>query len=113
MYRQTGGMAMGSPLGPVLANIFVGYYEDELFQNIHKTISYFRYVDEILIAHRNSFDINFFYNEISNLHPYLNFTVEKETDGSLPFLGVLLRRTCNFLQISNYRKPTCVGQYIP
>ena len=27
MYRQTDGIAMSSPLGPVLANIFVGYNE--------------------------------------------------------------------------------------
>ena len=31
MYKQTDGVAMGSPLGPALANIFVGYYEEKLF----------------------------------------------------------------------------------
>ena len=34
MYRQTDGVAMVSPLGPVLANIFVGYYERRLRRNI-------------------------------------------------------------------------------
>ena len=53
------------------------------------------------------------YNEISNLCPSLKFTFEKETDGSLPFLDVLLWRTCNSLQIYINRKPTIAGQYIP
>ena len=27
-YKQSDGVAMGSPLGPALANIFVGYYKN-------------------------------------------------------------------------------------
>ena len=30
IYRQTDGVAMGSPLGPALANIFVGFYEQKI-----------------------------------------------------------------------------------
>ena len=35
MHRQIDGVAMGSPLGPCLANIFVGFYESKLFQTIY------------------------------------------------------------------------------
>ena len=31
MYQQKDGVAMGSPLGPALANIFVGFHEEPLF----------------------------------------------------------------------------------
>ena len=31
MYKQTNGVAIGSPLGPASANIFVGNYEENLF----------------------------------------------------------------------------------
>ena len=30
LYRQTDGVAMGLPLGPVLANIFLGYCESKI-----------------------------------------------------------------------------------
>ena len=31
VYKQTNGVAMGSPLGLALANIFAGYYEEKFF----------------------------------------------------------------------------------
>ena len=41
MYKQTDGVAMGSPLGPALANIFVGYYEEKIFSHKIKTFHIF------------------------------------------------------------------------
>ena len=38
MYRQIDGVAMGSPLGPTLANIFVGYYESKLSNKIQNLL---------------------------------------------------------------------------
>ena len=46
MYRQIDGVAVGSPLGPALAHIFVGYYESKLFNKISKPTVYCRYVNE-------------------------------------------------------------------
>ena len=45
MYKQTDRGDMGSPLGPALANIFVGYYEEKLFSQTQKPPTYFKYVD--------------------------------------------------------------------
>ena len=46
MHRQIDGVAMDSPLGPSLANIFVGYYEALLFKRVNKPLMYYRYVDD-------------------------------------------------------------------
>ena len=49
MYRQIDGVAMGSPLGPSLANIFVGFYERRLFQMVKLPNIYLRYVDDTFV----------------------------------------------------------------
>ena len=48
MYKQIDGVAMRSPLGPVLANFFVGYYEEKLFSQTRNPPLYFKYVDDML-----------------------------------------------------------------
>ena len=55
MYKETDGVAMGSPLGPALANIFDGYYEVKLFSQTQKPPTYFRYVDTFAIFNHESF----------------------------------------------------------
>ena len=54
---------MGSPLAPVFANIFLGFYESKRLNeyNLNKPKFYFRYVDDILAAFVNEQDsLNFF-----------------------------------------------------
>ena len=46
MYQQENGVAIGSPLGPALTNIFVGCHEERLFDCDQKPGVYFRYVDD-------------------------------------------------------------------
>ena len=46
MYQQTDEVAMGLSLGPALANIFVGYYEEKLFSQTQKPPTYFTYADD-------------------------------------------------------------------
>ena len=48
-YKQIDGVAMGSPLGPTLADIFLGMIEKQLHDNISQFCLYKRYVDDILL----------------------------------------------------------------
>ena len=54
-YNQIDGVTMGSPLAPVLANIFMGFHESKWLNenNLNKPKFYLRYVDDILVAFDN------------------------------------------------------------
>ena len=46
-YNQIDGVAMGSPLAPVLANVFMSFYECKWLNEYSLNIFYLRYVDDI------------------------------------------------------------------
>ena len=112
MYRQVDGVAMGSPLGPTLANIFVGYLEKHLFSTNTSPNVYLRYVDDTFVMFDRQSDIVDFHKVLNNLHPCLEFTCELEKNNTLPFLDVLVERTNDEFVTSVFRKPTFTGQYV-
>ena len=99
---------MGSPLDPVLANIFMGFHESKWLNeyNLHKPKLYLRYVDDILAAFDNEQDSLKFLN---NRHPNIKFTIEKQSNHSIVFLNVLIsginnqNLTLQTSQIDEYR----------
>jgi retron-type reverse transcriptase len=49
-YEQTEGVAMGSPLSPVIANFFMEDFEkNAIEQATHKPVCWFRYVDDTFV----------------------------------------------------------------
>ena len=109
MYKQTDGVAMGSPLGPALANIFVGFYEEKLFSQKSKPSTYFRYVDDTFAMFCNEEESDNFFKQLNCLHPSLKFTFEKKKNNCLLFLDVNVERTATGFETSVYRKPTFTG----
>ena len=103
---------MGSPLGPALANILVGYYEEKLFSEISKPAVYFRYVDDTFVIYQNEKESKEFLIRLNSLHSSLQFTFEKEKNNSLPFLNVHVEYTKGTYETKVYRKPTFAGQYL-
>ena len=70
-YNQIDGVAMGSPLAPVLANIFMGFHVSKWLNeyNFNKPKFYLRYVDDILAAFDNEQDSLNFLDFLNNRHP--------------------------------------------
>ena len=77
MYKQTDRVTIGSPLGPALADIFVGYYEEELFSQTQKPPTFFRYVDNTFAIFDHEAEADEFLTKLNCLHPFLKFIFEK------------------------------------
>ena len=91
--KQTDGVAMGSPLGPALANIFVGYYEEMLFSEIRKPSIYFRYADHTFSCFNHEAEADKFLTKLNCLHPSLKVTFENEKDKYPQFLDIFVEKT--------------------
>ena len=93
--KQTDGVAMGSPLGPSLANAFLRFHEQIIWHNDYpedyKPVYYRRYVDDIFALFLSPDHLEKFTNQIRNIK-ILNFPNEKESNNSLPFLDLLISR---------------------
>ena len=112
-YKQIDGVAMGSPLGPTLADIFMAKLELALQNEIQDLPLYKRYLDDILIFATDKEQIDCLFSHFNSQHPNISFTCEFEEDNRLPFLDVcIIRNADGTMSRTVYRKPTWTGQYL-
>ena len=112
-YDQIDGVAMGSPLGPVLANIFMCHFEEKWVINANNCPSFwYRYVDDTFTMFDNKDNANEFLRYLNGRHNNIKFTIEFEQNNEIPFLDVLVKRCPNnIFETSVYRKKTFTGLY--
>ena len=112
-YDQVDRVAMGSPLGPVLANIFMRHFEEKWVMNSGDRPSvWFRYIDDTFTLFRNKDTAINFLHYLNSRHKNNQFTVEFENNYEIPFLDVSVKRhENNSFSTSIYRKKTFTGLY--
>ena len=78
-YNQIDGVALGSPMAPVLANTFMGLYKSKWLNeyNLNKPKFYLRYVDDILAAFDKEQDPLNFLNFLNKRYPNIKFMIKK------------------------------------
>jgi hypothetical protein len=81
---------MGSPLSLVIANFYMEDFEkNAIEQATHKPVCWFRYADDtFVIWPHDQGKLENFLNHLNELHNNMQFTMEKEQEGHLPFLDI-------------------------
>ena len=90
VYDQIYGVAMGTPLAPVLANLFLGHYES-IWLNKYQgpSVLFYRlYVDDTFCLFNTEHDAISFFDFLNSHQPSIKFTMEKETRRVLAFLDI-------------------------
>ena len=102
---------MGSRLAPVLANLFMGYREQLWLENYDGTsVLFYRwYVDDTFCVFHNENDAMLFLDYLNRQHVNIKFTFEKEKNGKLPFLDVLVTKSTNTCTTTTFHKKTYTG----
>ena len=100
---------MGSPLGPLMANAFMCKIEKQLETENKLPIFYKCYVDDTLSAMPDPEAASEFLTTLNESHPSIDFTMEVEENGRLPFLGMNVIRSGCCLDTTIYRKLTNTG----
>ena len=115
MYEQTNGVAMGSPLSPIVANIFMESFETLALNSYTLKPKVWKiFVDDtnVIWTHGND-ELNKFIQHLNNQSDAIQFTLEMEEKGSIPFLDVRIKKGPDAtLSRQVYRKPTHIEQYL-
>ena len=91
----------------------MGFHEKQWLSDFKRSIVllYRRYVDDIICLFYSENDAMKFFEFLNSRHPNIKFTFEKQVDGKLPFLDILISTTDNQFSTSVYRKKTSIGLY--
>ena len=114
VYEQIDGVAMGSSLGPILANIWMCYLEEKYFvDSILYPKFYRRYVDDTFCLFDDEKTAMEFLDFINNLDDSTKFDIEVESEDKLGFLDTYVHRSASmpFTEVSTKVKATDRGLF--
>ena len=103
---------MGSPLGPVLAGIFMVELETPIIPTLGRSLLKSKsYVDD-RFCYVKIGTVNDILNKLNGFHLSIQFTYELEKNKKLEFLDVILIRNKDTIETTVYRKPTNSDIYL-
>ena len=113
-FDQVDGVSMGSPLGPLFANVFMSDFEKKHMKQLKKlgVNIWLRYVDDVFATLKAGYNEKAILAFLNEQHPNIRFTVEKEEKNTLPFLDTRVSRNVDKYATTIYHKKTFTGVYL-
>ena len=108
---QIDGVAIGSPLVPVLANLLMDFHEQNWIEQATnvKPVFYKRYVDDIFAIFESDSGTDAFCSNLNTRHENIKFNFGKEKENKLPFLDIFINNNEFDLQTLVFHKKTYTG----
>ena len=113
-FEQSAGTSMGSPISPVLADMFMEEFEQLAINTAdHSPKIWLWYVDDTFVIWQHGQDnLQLFLEHLNGLHRCIQFTMEQERNGNISFLDVeVSRKEDGSLTRTGYRKHTHTDGY--
>ena len=112
-YRQIFGVAMGLPVSVMIANLVMENVEEEAMSTFLNPPKFWRRcVDDPFVIIKKT-EVDEFHNHIKNIEASIKFSIEHETNNSIPFLEVCVTREASGgLMTKIYKKPTHTNRYL-
>ena len=121
MYKQVGGVAMGTRVAPTFANIYMAQVEQQCLQSLAECfpspLLYKRYIDDIIIIWPASEALfKNFLNKLNNMHPTIKFISEYSSQ-AIHYLDLEIYKATRFARtnifdLQPYYKPTNTFNYL-
>ena len=112
-FEQVHGAAMGSPISPLIANLFMKEFEVKALSTFpHIPRLWLRSVDDTFVIIKAEHSQQLLHHTNSQ-DPPIQFTVKEPSQQELPFLDTLVTIGSNHnFHTTVYRKPTHTDQYL-
>ena len=105
---------VGSPLSPAVANLYMEAFEKQTLEAaLRRPTFWVRYVDDVFsIWPHDTQSLDEFLGHLNSQKPTIQFTMEKEEDGKIAFLDVLVQKKGTLATTSIFRKKTHTDRYM-
>ncbi|XP_055681904.1 uncharacterized protein LOC129789276 [Lutzomyia longipalpis] len=92
MYVQKEGLAMGSPISPIMADLVMQKAINWALESAQLRIQFIKkYVDDLLLAVHEE-DVDRVLQVFNAFHPKIQYTMERESQGTIPYLDFTIHR---------------------